>query len=99
MASDDPEFERKAADIVGLYLNPPQHAAVFCVRNRPFNRSTGLTRPCQCHQDAPRATVSNTIAMEPCRSTPPLDVRSGKIQGKVAARHINALNHASFNIR
>jgi transposase len=31
MASDDPDFERKAADIVGLYLNPPQHAAVFCV--------------------------------------------------------------------
>ncbi len=24
MASDDPEFETKAADIIGLYLNPPQ---------------------------------------------------------------------------
>ncbi len=31
MASDDPDFERKAADIIGLYLRPPQHAAVFCV--------------------------------------------------------------------
>src|SRR6266849_6147378 len=31
LASDDPEFESKAADILGLYLNPPQHAAVFCV--------------------------------------------------------------------
>ena len=31
MASNDPDFERKAADIIGLYLNPPQHAAVFCV--------------------------------------------------------------------
>jgi hypothetical protein len=31
MASDDPHFEAKAADIIGLYLNPPQHAAVFCV--------------------------------------------------------------------
>ena len=31
MASDDPDFERKAADIIGLYLNRPQHAAVFCV--------------------------------------------------------------------
>lgn len=31
MASDDPQFEQKAADIIGLYLNPPQHAAVFCV--------------------------------------------------------------------
>ena len=29
MVSHDPDFERKAADIIGLYLNPPQHAAVF----------------------------------------------------------------------
>ena len=27
----DPDFETKAADIIGLYLNPPRHAAVFCV--------------------------------------------------------------------
>jgi hypothetical protein len=31
MASDDPEFESEAADIIGLYLHPPQHATVFCV--------------------------------------------------------------------
>src|SRR5215831_15590637 len=31
MASTDPEFEAKAADIIGLYVRPPQHAAVFCV--------------------------------------------------------------------
>src|ERR1700734_2104675 len=31
MASNDPDFENKAADIIGLYLHPPQHAAVFCV--------------------------------------------------------------------
>src|SRR5881628_1767018 len=31
LASDDPDFESKAADIIGLYLEPPQHAAVFCV--------------------------------------------------------------------
>src|SRR5947199_10858514 len=31
LASDDPDFESKAADIIGLYMNPPQHAAVFCV--------------------------------------------------------------------
>jgi len=31
MASNDPQFEEKAADIIGLYVNPPQHAAVFCV--------------------------------------------------------------------
>jgi hypothetical protein len=31
LASDDPDFESKTADIIGLYLDPPQHAAVFCV--------------------------------------------------------------------
>ena len=31
LASNDPEFETKAADVIGLYLHPPQHAAVFCV--------------------------------------------------------------------
>src|SRR6266446_8317362 len=31
MASNDPDFEKKAADIIGLYLNPPAHAAVFSV--------------------------------------------------------------------
>jgi transposase len=31
LASNDPAFEEKAADIIGLYLKPPQHAAVFCV--------------------------------------------------------------------
>lgn len=31
MISNDPDFEAKAADVIGLYLNPPAHAAVFCV--------------------------------------------------------------------
>src|SRR3972149_6732999 len=31
VASPDPDFEQKAADIIGLYLQPPAHAAVFCV--------------------------------------------------------------------
>jgi transposase len=31
MASDDPEFVKKAADVIGLYLKPPTNAVVFCV--------------------------------------------------------------------
>lgn len=31
MLSDDPDFEQKAADVLGLYLNPPAHAVVFAV--------------------------------------------------------------------
>ena len=42
MASNDPDFEAKAADIIGLYIKPPQHAAVSCVDEKiaiqPLNR-------------------------------------------------------------
>jgi transposase len=33
--STDPEFVPKAADVVGLYLNPPQNAIVLCVDEKP----------------------------------------------------------------
>jgi transposase len=33
--STDPEFAAKAADIVGLYLNPPDHAVVLAVDEKP----------------------------------------------------------------
>ena len=33
--STDPEFSRKAADVVGLYLNPPENAMVLCVDEKP----------------------------------------------------------------
>lgn len=31
MVSNDPEFEEKATDVIGLYMNPPQNAVVLCV--------------------------------------------------------------------
>jgi transposase len=31
MISNAPDFETKATDVIGLYLNPPAHAVVFCV--------------------------------------------------------------------
>lgn len=33
--STDPEFAQKAADIVGLYLDPPEKALVLCVDEKP----------------------------------------------------------------
>jgi transposase len=33
--STDPHFAQKAADIVGLYLNPPEHAMVISVDEKP----------------------------------------------------------------
>jgi transposase len=33
--STDPEFSAKAADIVGLYMNPPENAVVLCLDEKP----------------------------------------------------------------
>lgn len=33
--SDDPEFVAKAADVVGLYLAPPENAIVICIDEKP----------------------------------------------------------------
>ncbi|MDB6010458.1 MAG: putative transposase [Gammaproteobacteria bacterium] len=40
MVSDDLELEGKVADIIGLYLHPPQHAAVFGLDEKPSLRVT-----------------------------------------------------------
>src|SRR6266581_1450693 len=45
LASDDPEFESKAADIIGLYLRPPQHAAVFCVDEKTATQALDRLDP------------------------------------------------------
>ena len=46
--STDPEFIPKAADIVGLYLNPPENALVISVDEKPsiqaLERANGLCR-------------------------------------------------------
>lgn len=46
--STDPEFAAKAADIIGLYLNPPQRALVICVDEKPsiqaLRRKTGYVQ-------------------------------------------------------
>jgi transposase len=33
--STDPEFTAKAADVVGLYLNPPEEAIILCIDEKP----------------------------------------------------------------
>lgn len=45
VASDDPDFETKAADIIGLYVHPPQHAAIFCVDEKTAIQALDRTDP------------------------------------------------------
>jgi transposase len=88
MASDDPEFEAKAVDIIGLYLNPPQHAAVFCVDEKTANQALDRLDPvlplspgcAERHgfEDYRHGTLSLYAA---------LDTATGRVHGKTTARH------------
>jgi transposase len=43
--SNDPHFEEKVRDIVGLYLNPPDRALVFCVDEKSQIQALDRTAP------------------------------------------------------
>ena len=43
--SNDPNFEEKLTDVVGLYLNPPENAAVFCVDEKSSIQALDRTQP------------------------------------------------------
>lgn len=43
--STDPRFEEKLIDVVGLYLNPPQRAAVFCFDEKTQTQALDRTQP------------------------------------------------------
>ena len=88
MASDDPEFEAKAADIIALYLNPPQHAAVFCVDEKSAIQALDRLDPVlplspgRIERHGFEYFRHGTLSLYAA-----LDVKSGKVHGKTAARH------------
>ena len=88
MASDDPDFERKAADIIALYLSPPQHAAVFCVDEKSAIQALDRLDPVlpmspgRVERHGFEYYRHGTLSLYAA-----LDVRTGKVQGKTAARH------------
>ena len=43
--SNDPHFEEKLVDVVGLYLNPPERAAVFCFDEKTQVQALDRTQP------------------------------------------------------
>lgn len=86
--STDPEFISKAADIVGLYLNPPENAIVIAVDEKPtiqaLERRTGyvITRD--------RKTIKGLQSTYKIHGTlnllAALEVASGEIKGKVTTQ-------------
>ena len=43
--SNDPQFVEKLTDVVGLYLNPPERAMVFCVDEKSQIQALDRTQP------------------------------------------------------
>ena len=86
--STDPEFSRRASEIVDLYLKPPENAIVLSVDEKPsiqaLERAQGYIR--LPNGRAVRALPTNTkgMARRRCsrRSKPPLDwLRPATING------------------
>ncbi len=88
MASDDPDFESKAANIIGLYLDPPQHAAVFCVDEKSAIQALDRLDPVlplspgRVERHGFEYYRHGTLSLYAA-----LNVKSGKVHGKTAARH------------
>jgi transposase len=88
MVSDDPEFETKAADIIGLYLNPPQHAAVFCVDEKTAIQALDRLDPVlplspgRVERHGFEYYRHGTLSLYAA-----LETATGRVHGKTAARH------------
>src|SRR5579872_3598800 len=86
--SPDPLLIEKVRDVVGLYMNPPDHALVFCVDEKSQIRALDRTQPIlpmrpgqaerRTHDYKPHGTTSLFAA---------LDVAIGKVIGQVHRRH------------
>ena len=91
MASDDPLFEEKAADIIGLYMNPPQHAAVFCVDEKTAIQALDRLDPVlplspgRAEKHGFEYYRHGTLSLYAA-----LEVNTGQVMGKTAPRHTSA---------
>ncbi len=88
MLSNDPEFEAKAADIIGLYVKPPQHAAVFCVDEKTAIQALDRLDPVlplspgRLERHGFEYYRHGTLSLYAA-----LNTKSGAVLGKTAARH------------
>ncbi len=91
MASNDPDFEKKAADIIGLYLDPPTHAAVFCVDEKTAIQALDRKDPVlplspgRAERHGFEYYRHGTLSLYAAFNT-----KTGEVLGKTAARHTSA---------
>jgi len=88
MASDDPDFEKKAADVIALYIDPPQHAAVFCLDEKTAIQALDRLDPVlpfspgRLERHGFEYYRHGTLSLFAA-----LDTRSGKVIGRTTKRH------------
>ena len=88
MVSNDPDFEAKAADIIGLYMNPPRHAAVFCVDEKTAIQALDRLDPVlplspgRAERHGFEYYRHGTLSLYAA-----LNTATGEVLGKTAARH------------
>ena len=91
LASDDPEFEEKAADIIGLYLKPPLHAAVFCVDEKSAIQALDRLDPVlplspgRAERHGFEYYRHGTLSLYAA-----LNIQTGEVLAKTSARHTSA---------
>src|SRR5713226_5843483 len=91
LASDDPDFEAKAADIIGLYLDPPQHAAVFCVDEKTAIQALDRLDPVlplspgRAERHGFEYYRHGTLSLYAA-----LEVGTGHVEGRTVPRHTSA---------
>jgi transposase len=91
MASNDPDFEKKAADVIGLYLNPPAHAAVFCVDEKTHIQALDRKDPVlplspgRLERHGFEYYRHGTLSLYAAFNT-----QNGEVLGKTTARHTSA---------
>src|SRR6266536_244844 len=91
VTSPDPDFERKAADILGLYLRPPAHAAVFCVDEKTAIQALDRLDPVlplspgRAERHGFEYLRHGTLSLYAA-----LEVGTGHVEGRTAARHTSA---------
>jgi transposase len=86
--SNDPDFEAKVTDIVGLYLNPPDRALVLCVDEKSQIQALDRTQPGLPLKPGRAATMTHDYKRHGTTTLfAALDVKSGLVIGECQQQH------------
>jgi transposase len=85
--SPDPDFEAKLLDIVGLYLNPPEHALVLCVDEKTGIQALDRTQPLlPLSAQKPRSWTNEYVRHGTQTLLAALEIASGQVVAHVKQR-------------